>query len=166
MHGTGDSFSRRDWLALLGAAGAGAVLPPGLSQAAPPGRPDAVPILPLTSTSEVFTPSHGRGFMRFSFAFPEPSVEFAGYRFGFLVFTRENAYGLDAGRMTAERMSGGEGLEVRCGGLVWAGGQQAAPGRVTARLQKRGDFNEWDVTAEMDQPIKAVTLVIRNAPRG
>src|SRR2546422_6188487 len=35
MHGTGDSLSRRDWLAVMGAAGAGAVLPPGLSQAAP-----------------------------------------------------------------------------------------------------------------------------------
>jgi len=50
--------------------------------------------------------------------------------------------------------------------LVWAGGQQAAPGRVTAQLQKRGDFIEWDVTAELGQPIKAVTTVIRNVPRG
>ena len=166
MHGTSDSFSRRDWLAMVGAAGAGAVLPPGLSQAAPPGRPDAVPILPLTSTSEVFTPSHGRAFMRFSFEFPEPSIEFEGYRFGFLVFTRENAYGLDARRMTAERTADGHGMAIHCAGLVWAGGQQTAPGRVTAQLQKRGDFIEWDVTAEMDQPIKAVTSVIRGLPRG
>ena len=166
MHGTADSFSRRDWLAMIGAAGAGAVLPPGLSQTALPGRPDAVPILPLTSTSEVFTPSHGRAFMRFSFEFPEPSVEFEGYRFGFLVFTRENAYGLDARRMTAERTAAGDGMVIHCNGLVWAGGQQAAPGRVTAQLQKHGDFIEWDVTAEMDQPIKAVTSVIRGVPRG
>src|SRR5205814_1312270 len=166
MHGTGDSFSRRDWLALLGAAGAGAVLPPGVSQAAPPGRPDAVPILPLTSTSEVYTPSHRRAFMRFRFEFPAPSIEFEGYRFGFLVFTRENAYGLDARRMTAERTADGHGMAIHCAGLVWAGGQQAAPGRVTAQLQKRGDFIEWDVTAELGQPIKAVTTVIRNVPRG
>src|SRR3989475_9085476 len=164
MHGTGDSLSRRDWLAVMGAAGAGAVLPPGLSQAAPPGRAEPVPILPLTSTIEVFTPSHGRAFMRLSFAFPEPSVEFEGYRFGFLVFTRENVYGLDAGRMTAARTP--SGLEIRATGLVWAGGQQAAPGRVTAQLQKRGDFIEWDVTAELGQPIKAVTSVIRGLPRG
>jgi len=164
MHGTGDSLSRRDWLAVLGAAGAGAVVPPGFSHPAPPGRAEPVPILPLTSTSEVFTPSHGRAFMRLSFAFPEPSVEFEGYRFGFLVFTRENVYGLDAGRMTAARTP--SGLEIRATGLVWAGGQQAAPGRVTAQLQKRGDFIEWDVTAELGQPIKAVTTVIRNVPRG
>ena len=164
MHGTGDSLSRRDWLAVLGAAGAGAVVPPGFSHPAPPGRAEPVPILPLTSTSEVFTPSHGRAFMRLSFAFPEPSVEFEGYRFGFLVFTRENVYGLDAGRMTAARTP--SGLEIRATGLVWAGGQQAAPGRVIAQLQKHGDFIEWDVTAEMGQPIKAVTTVIRNVPRG
>src|SRR5439155_1566299 len=41
-----------------------------------------------------------------------------------------------------------------------------APGRVIAQLQKHGDFIEWDVTAEMGQPIKAVTTVIRNVPRG
>ena len=35
-----------------------------------------------------------------------------------------------------------------------------------AQLQKHGDFIEWDVTAEMGQPIKAVTTVIRNVPRG
>ena len=164
MHGTGDSLSRRDWLAVLGAAGAGAVVPPGFSHPARPGRAEPVPILPLTSTSEVFTPSHGRAFMRLSFAFPEPSVEFEGYRFGFLVFTRENVYGLDAGRMTAARTP--SGLEIRATRLVWAGGQQAAPGRVIAQLQKHGDFIEWDVTAEMGQPIKAVTTVIRNVPRG
>ncbi|PYO30179.1 MAG: hypothetical protein DMD32_14685, partial [Gemmatimonadetes bacterium] len=112
----------------------------------------------------MFTPSHGRAFMRLSFAFPEPSVEFEGYRFGFLVFTRENVYGLDAGRMTAARTP--SGLEIRATRLVWAGGQQAAPGRVIAQLQKHGDFIEWDVTAEMGQPIKAVTTVIRNVPRG
>src|SRR5438552_17791109 len=132
MHGTGDPLSRRDWLAVMGAAGAGAVLPPGVSHAARPGRAEPVPILPLTSTSEVFTPSRGRAFMRFSFEFPEPSVEFEGYRFGFLVFTRENAYGLDARRMTAERTADGHGMAIHCAGLVWAGGQQTAPGRVTA----------------------------------
>src|SRR2546430_3566352 len=161
MHGTGDSLSRRDWLAVLGAAGAGAVVPPGFSHPAPPGRAEPVPVLPLTSSSEVFTPSHGRAFMRLSFAFPEPSVEFEGYRFGFLVFTRENVYGLDAGRMTAARTP--SGLEIRATRLVWAGGQQAAPGRVIAQLQKHGDFIEWDVTAEMGQPIKAVTTVDRKS---
>src|SRR5216117_2101025 len=126
----GDLISRRDWLAAVAAAGAGAVVAPQSSVGpAPVGRPEPRPILPLTSTSDVFSPSHGRAFMRFSFAFPEPSVEFEGHRFGFLVFTRENAYGLDASRMTAERTAGGHGMAIHCAGLVWAGGQQTAPGR-------------------------------------
>jgi hypothetical protein len=173
----GDLISRRDWLTVMGAAGTGALVTPGSSGApvpaarsprapAPAPAPAPEPILPLTSTSEVFTPGRGRGFMKFSFDFPEPSVEFAGYRFGFLVFTRENAYGLDARRMTAERTATGLELDIRCAGLVWAGGQQAASGRVTALLRKRGDIIEWDVTAEMGQPVKAVTTVIRGVPRG
>jgi len=149
----------------MGTAGAGAVLRPGLDGPSRPGsRAQSLPILPLTSTSEVFTPGTGRGFMKFSFDFPEPSVEFEGYRFGFLLFTRENAYGLDARRMAADRTAAG--VDIHCVGLVWAGGQQAAPGRVSAQLRKRGEFIEWDVTAELAQPIKAVTTVIRGVPRG
>src|SRR5256886_14832338 len=122
----------------MGTAGAGAVLRPGLDGPSRPGsRAQSLPILPLTSTSEVFTPGNGRGFMKFSFDFPEPSVEFEGYRFGFLLFTRENAYGLDARRMAADRTDAG--VDIHCVGLVWAGGQQAAPGRVSAQLRKRSE---------------------------
>ena len=160
-----EPLSRRDWLTVMGTAGAGAVLRPSLDGPSRPGsRAQSLPILPLTSTSEVFTPGNGRGFMKFSFDFPEPSVEFEGYRFGFLLFTRENAYGLDARRMAADRTEAG--VDIHSAGLVWAGGQQAAPGRVTAQLRKRGEFIEWDVTAELAQPIKGVTTVIRGVPRG
>jgi hypothetical protein len=162
-----DRISRRDWLTVVGAAGAGAMLPPSLSAAPVPVPPvEPLPILPLTSTSEVFIPGRGRAFMKFSFDFPEPAVEFEGYRFGFLVFTRENTYGLDARRMVAERTADGSGVELKCTGLVWAGGQETAPGRLTARFTKRDDAIEWEATAEMDQPIKSVTAVIRGVPRG
>src|SRR2546425_11883759 len=128
-----------------------------------PTRPDT-PILPLMSTSEVFVPPRGRAFQKFSFDFPEPSVEFNGMRFSVLVFTRENAYGLDASQMTARATDTGVGL--RAGGLVWAGGQERAPGRVTARFRTEGDSILCEVSAEMDRPIKAVTTVVRGIPRG
>jgi len=124
----------------------------------------SVPVLPLTSTSEVFVPPRGRAFQKFSFDFPEPSVEFNGMRFSVLVFTRENAYGLDASQMTAQAAD--TGLEVTARGLVWAGGQERAPGRVTARFHTEGDAILCDVSAEMDRPIKAVTTVVRGIPRG
>ena len=156
-------WSRRQVLQLLGAAGAGSVLPPiDLPGSDRPVGGD--PILSLSSTTEVFVPPRGRAFQKFSFDFPEPSVEFAGLRFAFLVFTRENAYALDPGRMTAE--AGDHGVTVTATGLTWAGGQESAAGRVTARIRRNGEFIEWDVTAEMDQPIKAVTAVVRGVPRG
>lgn len=142
----------------MGVLGAGNLLK------VPPVPPSPVPILPLSSTSEVFVPSRGRAFMKFSFDFPEPSVEFAGLRFGFLVFSRENAYALDASAMSAEGT--GDTLTLTSARLTSAGGQLTAPGRVEARLRKDGDAILCDVTAQMDQPIKAVTVVVRGIPRG
>ena len=155
-----DPLTRRDWLKTMGAAGASALLP---SLPASP-LASAVPILPLTSTSEVFVPPRGRAFMKFSFDFPEPSVEFNGLRFGFRLFSRENVYGLDAGAMTASTTA--NGLEVTATGFVWAGGQERVPGGLVARLSLDGDALRCEVTAQLDQPIKAVTTVVRGVPRG
>src|SRR5947209_20521520 len=135
-----DPITRREWLKTMSAAGAGAMLPatPAFHAGPPP------PILPLTSTSEVLIPPRGRAFQKFSFDFPEPSVEFAGLRFGFLVFTRENTYGLQASAMSAETSS--DAVVVTATRLVWAGGQESTAGRVTARLRRDGDAVLCDVT--------------------
>ena len=166
-----DALSRREMLKTLGAAGAAGTA--GVATGAPvssagallaPSPVRRVPILPLVSTSEVFVPGRGRGFQKFSFDFPEPSVEFAGLRFGFLVFTHENAYALDGTRM--EAAGTGDALTISASELTWAGGQERAPGRLTATLRKAGDTIEWDATVDMSQPIKSVTTVIRGLPRG
>ena len=157
-----DGITRRDALKVLGAAGASSILPRDL--ALPSLAPRTVPILPLTSTSEVFVPSRGRAYDKFSFDFPEPSVALGALRFGFLVFTYENAYALDPERMTAERTD--DGLTISCHGFTWAGGQERAPGTLTARFRQTADAVEWDTTVEMPQPVKAVTTVIRGVPRG
>ena len=174
-----DSVSRRDWLKTVGVVGAGALVtgdalqrPPALAAeraaAAPmlPAPPAAPPgtIIDLVSTSEIFIPPRGRGFQKFSFDFPEPSVVFGDYSFGFLVFTGENSYGLDRAKM---RVTGnGDALTVACDGFVWAGGQQTAPGKLTASLRRTGTTIEWDAVVEMEQPIKAVTPLVRGVPRG
>jgi hypothetical protein len=158
-----ESMSRRD---LLKAAGAVAALPlvGRVGDGPAGGRAPVARILPLTSTSEVFVPPRGNAFQKFSFDFPEPSVEYEGLRFGFLVFSRENTYALSGEKMTVE--ADGDALIVTCTELVWAGGQERAPGRLVARLRKNGSFVEWDATAEMEQPVKAVTTVLRGVPRG
>ena len=150
--------SRRTVLKTMGAAGASLLAPSGGSSVSLPR------IVPLTSSSDVFIPPRGKSFMKFSFDFPEPSVQFEGLLFSFRVYTFENTYGLDITRMTAEEKAGG--LEVNCSQFVWAGNQERAPGQLHARIRKNGSFIEWDVSAEMEKPIKSIAAIIRGVPRG
>src|SRR3982750_4584416 len=153
-----DSLSRRDWIKTVGAVGAGALVPLDGSPAMPGA---AVPvaaavsagvhhapgdIMDLTSTSEIFIPPRGRSYMKFSFDFPEPSVAFSDYRFGFLVFTEENTYGLDRAKLRTEGT--GDAVRVICEGFTWAGGQEKAPGRLVASLRRTGTTIEWDAVVE------------------
>jgi len=161
-----DPLSRRDALKLLGSA---AIVSNGIVNrmpAIPPLSPSQspLPILPLTSTSEVFIPPRGRSYNTFSFDFPEPSVEFDGFRFGFIVFTDENAYALDATTMSAT--TAGEAMTLTANGFTWAGGQEKAAGSLTARFRKVGSNIEWDATVEMARPIKTVSAIIRGIPHG
>jgi hypothetical protein len=164
-----DQFSRRDVVRILGAAGAAAALPHAHAAGIVADAMAAVEraparILPLSSTSEVFVPPRGRSYDTFSFDFPEPSVEFDGFRFGFIVFTEENAYALDPATMTAT--AGGDAMTITASGFTWAGGQETTGGSLTARFRKVGAGVEWDATVEMTQPIKTVSTIIRGIPRG
>ena len=162
-----DDITRRDWLKTMSVASAGAMVP-GVStpidhRPSPIGA-TPVPILDLSSTSEIFVPPRGRSYMKFSFDFPEPSVQFGDYRFGFLVFTDENTYGLDRMKLTASGTN--ELATLTADGFVWAGGQEKVPGKLVATLRNTGDNIEWHVEAEMDRPIKTITSIIRGVPRG
>jgi hypothetical protein len=168
-----DSLSRRELIKVLGAAGAGAMLPADIDARAVAATPMPVPasvltdaptILPYTSTTGVFIPPRGRAYDKLSYDFPEPSVPFGGYTFGFLVFTFDNIYGLDAAGMQVA--SDDTSLTLNADGLVWAGGQEKAPGTLQATFRRTGDIIEWDIVARTDQPIKTVTTVIRGIPRG
>jgi hypothetical protein len=147
----------------LGATGPGAPRRPARAQEAAAAIADGA-VLPLTSTSETLMPRRGRTHMQFSFDFPEPSVQLDGLRFGFRVFTHENCYGLDPERIAVALRP--DGLDLECTRLTWAGGQETAPGRLLARLRRRGGHLEWDAEVEMERPIKAVATVVRGVPRG
>lgn len=167
-------LTRRDLLKTIGVAGALAPLA-GAAQSTTSGQPSpaAQPAAPqaadgtiarLVSTSDVYIPPRGRSFLKFSFDFPEPSVQFGPYQFGFRVFTYENVYGLDADKMTAT--VNGDRLELTCTGLVWAGPQQHVDGQLHATFTRSGDVVEWHATAHMADPIKTVTTIVRGIPRG
>jgi hypothetical protein len=155
----------------MGAVSAGALAQGEQASALPQQPSPSATVQPMTgqitelfSTSEVHIPPRGRSFMKFSFDFPEPSVAFSGHRFGFLIFTEENTYSLDRAGMKAT--GGGDAMTLAADGFVWAGGQQKAPGKLTAAFKKNGSTIEWDVTVEMDRAIKTVTTVIRDVPKG
>ena len=167
--------SRRDWIKAVGSASAGAVAlgeaEASTASAQPPpiGRFPATPrtageITELVSTSDVFIPPRGRSFMKFSFDCPEPAVAFGDHRFSFLVFTEENTYSLDRAGM--KTTGDAAALTLAADGFTWAGGQQKAPGGLAATFKKTGTTIEWDITVSMDRPIKTVTTVIRDVPRG
>ena len=172
-----EPYSRRDWIKTVGAVSAGALVPLDTSLGAPTASPRVATaplavrevyapgdIVELYSTSDVFTPPRGRSFMKFSFDFPEPAVVFGDHRFSFLLFTEENTYALDRSFM---RVTGNDdALELTCTGLAWAGGQEKAPGKVSVKFTCTGRTIEWDIVAEMQRPIKTVTTVIRDVPRG
>jgi len=166
----GDKISRRTLLKSV-VAGTGSLLPAADRAASvggsfsAPGNPAKLDhILPLSSSSGVYIPPRGKSFTKFSFDFPEPSVEFAGLQFSFRVYTFENTYALDRERMTVE--DNADGLAVTCSGFVWAGGQEKAPGRLRARFRKNGTFIEWDARVEMEQPVKSAAAIVRGVPRG
>jgi hypothetical protein len=163
-----EDLSRRDWIKTVGIVGAAGALNPlevmaATRQAVTPAAcvdavvaPTAVPaplrirdryapgdIVELYSTSDVFIPPKGRSFMKFSFDFPEPGVMFGDHRFSFLVFTDENTYSLDRARMKASGT--GDALQLTCDSFVWAGGQEKAPGKLTATCTKSGTTIEWDI---------------------
>jgi hypothetical protein len=179
-----ESLSRRLWLKTMGALGIGAgtisrSLPALLEPSTPTAntlRSGRAPIaasavhapgdiVELYSTSDVYIPPRGRTFMKFSFDFPEPAVVFGNHRFSFLVFSDENTYALDRARMAAKGTE--NAIELTCDRFVWAGGQEAASGTLTARFRRDATGTiEWDAVVTMERPIKAVTTVIRDVPRG
>ena len=162
-----DDLSRRNAVKILGLVGASVLAADDLKAqvASAVSEPSFPPdILPLTSTSEVFTPPRGRSYNTFSFDFPEPSVAIDGFRFGFIVFTGENAYSLDPTKMrvTVE----GDATTIYCTGFTWAGGQERVGGSLTAQFRKVDGDLTWSAAVEMAQPIKTVSTIIRGIPRG
>lgn len=149
---------------LEGLAASSAALPLASARLATGGAQDTPEIQLLTSTSDVFIPPRGRGLLKFSYSFPEPSVEFGGLLFSFRLYSFENTYGLDAGRMRVR--AGSNQLELECTRLIWAGGQVTAPGRLRARFRRVSDGVEWEAEAEMEQPVKSIAAILRRVPRG
>lgn len=166
-----EGISRRDLLKAGLSAGAACVagaVPAKAATALPIGSQhgDSTEgeIVSLTSSSDVYLPPRGNSVFKFGFDFPEPSVRFGDFLFSARLYTFENAYGLDRAAMKVESQS--QGLAAHSSGLVFAGGQQKASGTVSVNLRRNGEWIECDASAEMEQPIKSLAIIVRGIPRG
>jgi hypothetical protein len=168
-----DELTRRDWLKVTGAAAAASGFLPTQDSRPETGTPEPATPVPqladgeitlLTSTTDVYCPPRGGARMKFSFDFPEPSVQFGEHRFGFLVFTNENTYAPDPAGMKATVT--GDTMTLTCNGFTWAGGQEKAPGKLNASFRRDGRTIEIDSTVEMSQIVRSVTTIVRDVPKG
>lgn len=131
------------------------------------GRNAAPKLQHLTSIDGVYIPPKGGGEMKFSFANPEPSIDFAGFLFAFEVISFENIYGIDPEKTVLKKT--GRGVEVVSSRLTWAGGQQYEKGGVRAHIFLSAEnYIEWQVDAELPNgsPVKSIKTIVRGLPRG
>ncbi len=159
------AISRRTMLA--GTAGATAITALASKAIAGDAPPTANPagLRLLTSIDGVNTPPKARGQMKFSFADPEPSVEFAGMQFGFQLISFENNYAIDPALVTVTRTA--ERLRLVATGLTFAGGTRKRAGGLVAELSRTASGAiEWQVRTTFDLPVKAVKTIVRGLPRG
>ncbi|MDI1466083.1 hypothetical protein QEZ54_34420 [Catellatospora sp. KI3] len=80
------------------------------------------------------------------------------------VHTGENVYGLDPDRLNVSRQ--GATTTVDADGLVWAGGQQRGPGRVTVEFDEQESGVRVRVRAEHLDGIRCVAVVLHDQPTG
>ena len=157
-------FSRRDFLETMGAGLAGlAVAGPTLAADADTANPAGLKL--LTSTDGVYFPSKEGAQMKFSFSWPEPSVEFGGMLFAFELVSYENTYAVDPA--LASVTDNGSTCQFVARGFTWAGGQEKVGGYLEANLKRLPDGAfEWSLSAKFSKPVKALKTIVRNLPRG
>ena len=92
--------------------------------------------------------------------FPVPQMP--GVRWGVVVYTVENAYGLAPDTVTVRETH--DGLDLQADGLTWGGQQQHAPGRVRAKVRVVDGAVSWHLEAWHSEPIKSIKLLLWGLP--
>lgn len=97
---------------------------------------------------------------KFGFDFADPYFDFDGLQFAFRVSTFENVYGINPDRVRV--VENDTGLRVDADGLQFAGGQQHCPGYISADIRRDGDALRFRVSADHEEDIKGLTILIRD----
>lgn len=93
-----------------------------------------------------------------SYNFRDPFVRLGPWEIAVRVATYENVYGLDPDRLTVIETSTGRSVVAE--GLMWAGNQMKAPGRVTADLTFDGQTATVRLAAALPRTVRGVKLLI------
>ena len=106
-------------------------------------------------------PPRGRSF-QVQLDFPEPSVVIGPTKSA-CSCSRENACAMDATKMT---VAPGATTTITADGLVWAAARKRRGASDSAlRLNRRGS-GDAERAPQIDQPIRAVSIIVRGIPRG
>lgn len=92
-----------------------------------------------------------------------PVAKAGSLRFAVQVFTTGNVYGLDPAATKTKYTDGG--LTLRASALRWGGQQFDSAGSVEVELLRDGDVVTIAATAQHDEPVKAIKVLIRGLPK-
>ena len=169
-----DDLSRRDWMKIVGAAGAGSVL---ASESAARPRPARRPgrdapagaaraeILPLTLDERSLRPAARPRLQQVQLRLSRTVRRvrrLCDSRSSCSAATTRTRWIRAGWRRPSRRRACASPARASRGPAA----RRSANGTLVAQLRKTADGVEIDVTATMDQPIKTVTAIVRGVPRG
>ncbi len=91
-----------------------------------------------------------------------PIFQVGEYSFSVHIYTYENVYEPDPGRVSIHKE--GHSLIIEASGLVWAGGQESAPGSITVHVDELATKSEFSIRASAERVIRRVKLVFHDLP--
>lgn len=98
-----------------------------------------------------------------SYAFPTAALQFWMWQADVMLYTFENAYGLDPNAVTIQTAA--DEIHIICTRLLYAGGQMNVPGRVDIKARRQGKAVLVDVYASHpEQNIRSVKLTVHGLP--
>jgi hypothetical protein len=98
----------------------------------------------------------------FGYPFGNRVLEAAGFAVSFLVYSEDNVFTPDPGRLKVDVRP--DGVVITADRFAFAGLQQQAPGSFTARIRHIEGGMDCDISATMEERIKGTTLLLQDRP--
>ncbi|MEQ1769250.1 MAG: hypothetical protein ABL879_05365 [Devosia sp.] len=100
---------------------------------------------------------------QFGFDFRDPRFSFGDWTLSLQLFTFENLYGIDAGKVSS---MGKDTLEINAAGLTWAGAQENSPGTAGLSVSSTDDGIAITARGTHQQNLRRVKVTLHGLPDG